>query len=138
MWDVLVRRELTPLLDALRGKRAGWAAVEAQLKRDPCQEFARPDGPSRPLAYRLTGKLQPMVCGAHLKGTYRVAFSMRSPDRPGIEGIVDVLFLGKRDTRQRAGDVWTVVHDLFGVENPPAGRATDLCESPRRPGWRPW
>jgi hypothetical protein len=36
---------------------------------------------------------------------------------PGLE--IHVAPVGKRDTRRRCGDVWEVLHDLFGVENPP-------------------
>ncbi|MGA2929645.1 MAG: hypothetical protein ABSG43_27375 [Solirubrobacteraceae bacterium] len=58
------------------------------------------------------------VCGAHLSDDYRVAFTMRPPDREGIDGIIDVLYIGRRDTRQRHNDIWDIVHNLFGVENP--------------------
>lgn len=133
MWEVLVRRELGPLLDAIRGKKAGFAEFVKSLEQDPCQEFSSPDGGTRPLAYRLTGELQPKVCGAHLKGPYRVAFSMRPPDHEDIDGIVDVLYIGERDTRNRARDVWTIVHDLFGVENPPAGHERPSCCEGGRP-----
>jgi hypothetical protein len=85
------------------------------------------EGDPRPLAYRLTGDLQPKVCGAHLKRDYRLAFTMRPPDREDIEGIVDILFVGRRDTRDRTRDVWQIVHDLFGVENPPADHVRPPC-----------
>ena len=127
MWEVVVRREVRPLIDGLKGKGAGYGQLEQELERDPCRVFPRPDGNPRPLAYRLTGDLHPKVCGAHLKRDYRLAFTMRPPDREDIEGIVDVLFVGGRDTRKRANDTWTIVHDLFGVDNPPSGHERPPC-----------
>ncbi len=44
MWEVLVRRELRPLLDDLKGKGAGYSQLEQELGEDPCQEFSRSDG----------------------------------------------------------------------------------------------
>jgi hypothetical protein len=115
------------LIDGLKGKGARYREFEQELERDPCQVFPRPDGSTRPLAYRLTGELQPKVCGAHLRRGYRLAFTMRPPDREGIDGIVEILFVGKRDTRKRANDIWTVLHDLFGVKNPPADHERPPC-----------
>jgi hypothetical protein len=127
VWEVVVRRELRSLIDGLKGKGAGYRQLERELERDPCQVFAWPDRRPRPLAYRLTGDLQPKVCGAHLKRDYRLAFTMRPPDREGIEGIVEILFVGRRDTRRRANDTWTIIHDLFGVENPSSDHQRPPC-----------
>ena len=40
---------------------------------------------------------------------------------------MDVLYVGERDTRDRTRDVWRIVHDLFGVENPPADHVRPPC-----------
>jgi hypothetical protein len=39
VWDVIVRRELRPVIDALAGKRTGYGDAYAQLQRDPCVEY---------------------------------------------------------------------------------------------------
>jgi hypothetical protein len=65
-WEVLVRREVEPLIDALKGKRAGYGAAVRQLELDPCVEFPTDDGGTRSFAYRLSGPLAPKVCGLHL------------------------------------------------------------------------
>jgi hypothetical protein len=126
VWDVVVRRELRPLIDALAGKRAGYGDAYAQLQRDPCVEYPTATG-NRPFAYRLSGPLQPKVCGVRLKRGYRLAFTMGPSDEQKYEGRVDVLYVGKRDTRDRSRDVWKIVHDLFGVENPPADHLRPPC-----------
>jgi hypothetical protein len=126
-WEVVVRREVEPLIDALKGKRAGYGDAVRQLEIDPCAEFERPAGDPRPFAYRLSGPLEPKVCGVHLKRDYRLAFTMRPADRDGIDGIVEILFVGRRDTRDRSKDTWQIVHDLFGEENPPEGHLRPPC-----------
>ena len=126
-WEVLVRREVEPLIDGLRGKRAGYGAAVRQLELDPCVEFSTEDGGARPFAYRLSGPLAPKVCGLHLKYGYRLAFTMRPPDRDGIAGIVDILYVGTRDTRNRSRDTWQIVHELFDEENPPEGHLRPPC-----------
>jgi len=123
----VVRREVEPLIDALKGRRAGYGNAVRQLEIDPCAEFERPDGEPRPFAYRLSGPLEPKVCGVHLNRDYRLAFTMRQPDRDEIDGIVEILFVGRRDTRDHSKDTWQIVHDLFGEENPPAGQLRPPC-----------
>ena len=83
--------------------------------------FPTVDGYGRAFAYRLSGPLAAKVCGVHLTRGWRLAFTLREADRDGIDGVVDILFVGPRETRRRENDIWTVVHDLFGEENPPAG-----------------
>ncbi len=114
------------MIDELKGKRAGYADAYAQLRRDPCVEYPTAKG-KRPFAYRLSGPLKPKVCGVRLKRGYRLAFTMRASTDKKYEGRVDVLYVGKRDTRDRTGDVWQIVHDLFGVENPPAEHLRPPC-----------
>lgn len=101
-WEVVVRREVEALIDALQGKRAGYGNAVRQLEIDPCAEFERPDGDPRPFAYRLSGPLEPKVRGVRLKRDHRLAFTMRTPDRDDSDGIVEILFVGRRDTRDRA------------------------------------
>jgi hypothetical protein len=132
-WDVLVRREVAPLIDALKGKRAGYGDAIRQLELDPCVEFPTDDGGTRPFAYRLSGPLAPKVCGLRLKYGYRLAFTMRPPDRDGIAGVVDILYVGTRDTRDRSTDTWQIVHELFGEENPPADHLRPPCCRNGRP-----
>lgn len=36
MWDVVVRSELRPMIDRLRGKKTSYGDVIKQLERDPC------------------------------------------------------------------------------------------------------
>lgn len=133
VWDVVVRRELRPVIDGLAGKRTGYGEAYAQLQRDPCVEYptTAKGNPTtkekRPFAYRLSGPLGPKVCGVRLKRGYRLAFTMRASTDKNYQGRVDVLYVGERDTRDRAGDVWQIVHDLFGVENPPADHLRPPC-----------
>jgi hypothetical protein len=127
MWDVIVRRELRPLIDALKGKKTGYPAAYQQLCRDPCAEFPTADGRTAPFAYRLSGPLRPKVCGTHVKRGYRLAFSMRPSDDDRYEGIVEILYVGTRDTRDRSKDTWTIVHDLFGEQNPPDQHLRPPC-----------
>lgn len=126
-WDVVVRREVEPLINALKGKRAGYGHAVGQLETDPCAEFERPDGDRRPFAYRLSGPLEPKVCGVHLRRGYRLAFTLRPPDGDDIEGIVEILYVGTRDTRDRSRDTWQIIHDLFDEENPAAGHLRPPC-----------
>jgi hypothetical protein len=126
VWDVVVRRELRPVIDALAGKRVGYGDAYTQLQKDPCVEYSTAKG-KRPFAYRLSGPLEPKVCGVRLKRGYRLAFTMRASTDKKYQGRVDVLYVGERDTRDRTGDVWQIVHDLFGVENPPADHLRPPC-----------
>lgn len=112
-------RAVRPLIDQLAGQRAGYQDVYAQFARDPC---ARQLG-----AYRLSGPLEPVVCGLHLRNGWRLAFTMQPPERPRGRRRVVILFAGKREPRHRASDAWTVLHDLFGVENPPVGHHKPPC-----------
>jgi hypothetical protein len=132
VWDVVVRRELRPVIDALAGKRTGYGDAYAQLQRDPCVEYPTAKKSSttegkRPFAYRLSGPLAPKVCGVRLKRGYRVAFTMGPSDDKKYQGSVHVLYVGERDTRDRTGDVWQILHDLFGVENPLADHDRPPC-----------
>jgi hypothetical protein len=123
MWKVIARSQVRPLIGAASRSRAGYPAAYVQLERDPCH--THPSG--RPFAYRITGPLGTKVCGLHLKNGYRLAFSTRESEDPSYEGIVEVLYVGTRDTRDRSRDVWNIVHDLFGAENPRAGHERPAC-----------
>ena len=125
MWDVIVRDELRHLIDDAERHKTAYPAAYEQLRRDPCLIF---DGSARPFACRLTGPLGDKVCGVKLKNKYRLAFTMRPAEDAGHDGIVDVLYVGPRETRNRTHrDIWEIVHDLFGVANPPAGHLKDPC-----------
>lgn len=126
-WDVIVRREVRPLIDALKGRSSGYQAAYTQLSSDPCAVFPKNDGGNRPFAYRLSGPLGTKVCGVHLNYGYRLAFTMRPAADSAYEGVIEILYVGKRDTRDRAKDVWTIVHDLFGEQNPPDGHLRPPC-----------
>jgi hypothetical protein len=127
VWRVVVRGSVRPLIDDLKGRKAGYARVYEQLRRDPC--LSHPGG--RPFAYRLSGPLQTKVCGVRLRGDYRLAFTMHPPsavhEEEDIEGVVEVIYVGKRETRQRGNDVWTRLHLLFDEENPPADHLRPPC-----------
>lgn len=58
MWEVVVRREVRPLIDELGGKRTGYRNAYEQLQQDPCLVRTTPQRP-RPFAYRLSGPLEP-------------------------------------------------------------------------------
>jgi hypothetical protein len=99
------------LIDALAGNGAGYRVVHEQLRRDPCATHLG--------AYRLSGPLQPIACGVHLKRDFRLAFTVQPPEPGDGPTRVFVLYVGQREPRHSQSDACTVVHDLFGVENPP-------------------
>ena len=58
MWQVSVRRSLRPAIDALKGKKTGYADAYAQLRRDPCLIYpASAEGRGRAFAYRISGRM---------------------------------------------------------------------------------
>jgi hypothetical protein len=63
-YEVITPRAVAPLIAQLRGQRAGYAAAYAELARDPCSETLG--------AYRLSGPLEPSVCGVHLRNEWRL------------------------------------------------------------------
>lgn len=134
MWQVSVRRSLRPAIDALKGKKTGYAAAYEQLRRDPCLIYPTSgEGRGRAFAYRVSGPLAGKVCGVHLKNNYRLAFTMRPAEEEGDDGVVEILYVGPRDTRDRSQDIWTIVHELFGVENPTADHLRPPCCEDDRP-----
>ncbi|HEY5286044.1 MAG TPA: hypothetical protein VIJ50_02955 [Solirubrobacteraceae bacterium] len=108
--EIYVAPAVERVIDDLRGKRLGLGDALRELARDPCS--AELD------ARRLSGPLAPIVCGIHLSQGYRLAFSVQPQTKVHTARVV-VLYVGKRDTRRRVHDIWDVLHDLFGVENPP-------------------
>ncbi|GEM_PF-1852919 len=108
--EIYVAPAVERVIDDLRGKRLGLGDALRELARDPCS--AELD------ARRLSGPLAPVVCGIHLSRGYRLAFSVQPKTKVHTARVV-VLYVGKRDTRRRVRDIWEVLHDLFGVENPP-------------------
>jgi hypothetical protein len=49
------------------------------------------------------------------------------PTNPRAPTRVVILYVGQREPRHTESDVWTVLHDLFGVENPPADHLRSPC-----------
>jgi hypothetical protein len=74
-YDVVTPVPVRKLIDGLAGKRAGYRRVHDQLGRDPCAPELR--------AYRLSGPLEPIVCGVHLDRGFRLAFTMQPADESG-------------------------------------------------------
>jgi hypothetical protein len=108
--EIYVAPAVERVIDDLRGKRLGLGDALRGLARDPCSAELN--------ARRLSGPLAPVVCGIHLSQGYRLAFSLQPKTRAHSARVV-VLYVGKRDTRRRRGDIWDVLHDLFKVDNPP-------------------
>jgi hypothetical protein len=73
--------------------------------------------------------LAPIVCGVHLRRGYRLAFTTQPPLAPADDDRlrVVVLYVGKREPGRRGSDAWEVLHELFGVDNPPAGHQKPPC-----------
>jgi hypothetical protein len=118
-FQVVTPRAVRPLIDDLAGKGAGYRRIHKELQRDPCAQALG--------AYRLSGPLEPIVCGVHLNRGFRLAFTMQPPEQPDGPTRVVILYVGKREPRHSESDVWTVLHDLFGVDNPPAGHEQPPC-----------
>jgi len=119
-WEIYQPSELDRQLEALAGRRAGLGNCLRLLSQDACH----PDVGG----YRLSGPLAPVVCGAHLKRGYRIAYSMQLPLTANDKPRVVVLYVGKREPSHRgATDVWDVLHDLFDVGNPPVGHHKSPC-----------
>jgi len=38
-----------------------------------------------------------------------------------------ILYVGPREPSHRQSDIWTILHDLFGVQNPPADHDRPPC-----------
>jgi hypothetical protein len=121
-FNVLVPSPVQVEIEKLAGKRAGYGDARRQLGIDPCHAGLG--------AYRLSGPLEPVVCGVHLKRGYRLAFTTQPALVPEDDDrrMVVVLYVGRREPGHRGSDdVWDVMHDLFGVENPPAGHDKPRC-----------
>lgn len=118
-YEVITRRAVRPFIEALEGKRAGYRDAYERLERDPCSDDLG--------AYRLSGPLEPIVCGVHLKRGYRLAFTMQPPEKKGGQERVVILYVGKREPRHGETDIWNVLHDLFGASNPPDNHLKPKC-----------
>lgn len=107
-------------IDDLAGEHAGFGEALRLIEEDPCQASLG--------AYRLSGSLEPKVCGAHLRRGYRVAFTMQPPIAQSDAPRVVILCVGKREPRHHgSADIWTLLHDLFEVENPPDNHGKPPC-----------
>ena len=118
-YEVVIPRAVRKLIDGLAGKGAGYRAVHDQLTRDPCAPALG--------AYRLSGPLEPIVCGVHLSRGFRLAFTIQPPETEGGSNRVVILYVGEREPRHRDADIWTILHDLFGVESPPSQHDRPPC-----------
>jgi len=98
-YEVVTPRPVRKLIDDLAGKGAGYR-----------------------VAYE-----QPTICGVHLKRGFRLAFTIQPPEKASAPTRVAILYIGQREPRHRDSDVWTVLHDLFGVENPPERHDRPPC-----------
>jgi hypothetical protein len=118
-FDVFTPRPVRQLIDELAGKGAGYRTVYEQLRRDLCAPI--------PVRIGSQGPLEPIVCGVHLKRGFRLAFTIQPPEaRDGSTRVV-ILYADQREPHHRQSDIWTVVHDLFGVENPPEDHHRRPC-----------
>ena len=119
-WELVQPDELDPQVAALAGRSAGLQRRLRALERHPCDPDLK--------AYRLSGPLEPIVCGVHLDRGYRLAFTTMPALNDGERPRVVVLYVGKREPGHRSpADVWDVLHEIFGVGNPPAGHHKPPC-----------
>lgn len=119
-WEVVQPHELDPQIAALAGKRAGLQRRLELLARDPCDPELK--------AYRLSGPLGTRVCGLHLDRGYRLAFTTQPAlTRDDLPTVV-LLYVGKREPGHRGkDDIWDLLHDIFGVDNPPSAHDKPAC-----------
>ncbi|HTX45400.1 MAG TPA: hypothetical protein VMD48_03935 [Solirubrobacteraceae bacterium] len=119
-WVLVQPAELDPQIAALAGRRAGLQRRLRLLEHDPCDPELN--------AYRLSGPLQPIVCGLHLDRGYRLAFTTMSAPTADDRPRVVLLYVGRREAGHRSkADVWDLLHDIFGIDNPPAGHDKSPC-----------
>jgi hypothetical protein len=52
---------------------------------------------------------------------------MQPAEISGQRARVVILHVGQREQRHRQRDIWTTLHDLFGVDNPPSGHDRPPC-----------
>ena len=109
-----------------RGQRAAFDEAIEQLKLAPCNLGAPKDVVK---SYRLSGPLQPIACGVHLRHGSRLAQTTHTVlDEHGRRSVV-ILYVGKKDdpAYERGNDMWDLVHDLFGTDNPPEAHLKPPC-----------
>lgn len=84
-WEIYQPPELDPQLEALAGKGAGLRRTLELLAENPCDPALG--------GYRRSGPLEPVVCGAHLKRGYRIAYTTQPPltqdDKPRVDNPPD-------------------------------------------------
>lgn len=125
-FEIVAPPAVQVLVDRLAGRRAGLQRRLTLLASDPCDPALA--------AYRLSGPLEPVVCGVHLDRGYRLAFTTQPALASGERERVVLLYVGRREPGHRtSGDIWDILHDLFGVENPPAGHHKPPCCESGRP-----
>lgn len=119
-FEVLVLPHVASAIKQLTGRAAGYGSRYRQLEIDPCAPEVG--------AYRLSGPLDDIVCGVHLNGNWRLAFTF-GPDELGTKGlpVVTVLYIGQHNRKSRQQDIWNELHELFGVENPPEDHLKPDC-----------
>ena len=127
-YAIVVPPEVQHEADKLAGKRAGLAEAAEQIRLDPCN-LGTPPNPDSPKAYRLSGPLQPVVCGTRLRRGYRLAYTVQDdPDVAHGKQVV-ILYVGKKDdpAYRDGNDMWDLVHDLFGATSPPTNHLKPPC-----------
>lgn len=97
--------------DALRGKAA--KAYEDALLRFEAEGCAAAD-------YRLTGQTVDRICSAHLYGNYRALICF-----PDEESVV-IATVGEH-SRGSSDDVYGVVYELLGIDEPIGKRTKPPC-----------
>lgn len=72
-------------------------------------------------------RCNPPYAACNLRNEWRLAFTMQPAERDDTRPRVVILFVGKREPRHRRSDAWTILHDLFGVQNPPESHHKPPC-----------
>lgn len=108
---------------------AGLKNCIRELLRDPCTRGHRVD-PDSPICYQLSGPLEPVVCGTHLKNDWRLAYTtIPNEEDRGLRDLV-VLMYGPKDDKELYGidkDMWEFLHTHFGVTSPAVDHDKPPC-----------
>ena len=80
----------------------------------------RENGPCIPDSYRISGDLDRYLCGIHLAGNWRLAYSADPPNER-----IYILFV---DTYLDGVNLWSEFLALMGLENPARHPKPDCCD----------